>query len=210
MGRKKRSKPLIFVGSSTESRKIAYAVQENLEPDDALVTVWKQGVFKISDFGLDSLLEALKAHDFGVFIFAPDDLVTIRNRKYSAVRDNVIFELGLFMGRLGRQRTFVVVPRGSESTLHLPTDLTGWNIVSYDPDRGNIVAALGVACNKIRTAIEELGQSKVFSAAKMIEGPPPFTSVSTIGKPVLPITSKSAPQKRRRRLPKRSHKPRQS
>jgi predicted nucleotide-binding protein len=179
-------KPLLFVGSSVESLPVAYAVQENLDPHNARVKVWPQGVFQVSEFGLDSLLEVLKTCDFAAFIFTPDDLVTIRNQRYRTVRDNVLFELGLFMGRLGRGRTFVLVPAGVK--LHLPTDLIGLNLATYDPERDDLVAALGVASNKIRLAINLHGHfrpepqvKEVFSLAEPIASSPAFRAVRMAG-----------------------------
>ena len=150
-------KPKIFVGSSVEHVDLAYAVQESLE-HDAEVTVWSQGVFALSRTAMASLIDVLDDSDFGLFILAPDDVTTLRNRDISTVRDNVIFELGLFVGRLGEERCFIFVPRGDDD-LHLPTDLLGLTPGTYDPDRqdGNMVAALGPACNRVRKAISKLG-----------------------------------------------------
>jgi len=150
-------KPKIFVGSSRESLDIAYALQENLEYD-AEITVWNQGIFDLSRYTLDELTTSLDVFDYGVFIFAPDDVLRIRNREMHAVRDNVIFEFGLFVGRLGRDRTFIILPRGEEG-LRLPTDLLGITPGVYEPQRadGNLVASLGSACNKIRRVIRTMG-----------------------------------------------------
>jgi hypothetical protein len=202
---RKKHKPRVFVGSSRESLAIARGVQNNLDPGDADVTVWPQGVFKISQYGLESLLEATRSNDFGVFVFAPDDLTTIRHEQYSTVRDNVLFELGLFMGRLGRERVFVVIPRGAK--LHLATDLSGWNMVDYDPKRKDIGPALGVACNQIREEIQRLGHFKpgsptenILAAANTIEGPAPVPSVDLSGRRQSKVvrlgdTRSSAPRK---------------
>src|SRR5215207_201875 len=103
-------KPRLFIGSSSESLKIAYAIQENLEAS-AQVTVWTQGVFALSSLNLEALLRALENFDCAVFAFLPTDTATIRDRQHAIVRDNVIFELGLFIGRVGKDRCFVVVPR---------------------------------------------------------------------------------------------------
>ncbi len=92
-------KPTLFIGSSNESLDIAYAIQENLD-DCSEPIVWKQGLFDVSEFVLESLLDALDDADFGVFVFAADDLTKIRGQEMKTTRDNIIFELVLFVGRL--------------------------------------------------------------------------------------------------------------
>jgi hypothetical protein len=103
------------------------------------------------------LIDLLEENDFGLFILAPDDVAAIRDKVVLTVRDNVIFELGLFIGRMGSERCFLVVPKGEE--LHLPTDLLGITPATFDPERqdGNLVAALGPACNRIRKSVKKLG-----------------------------------------------------
>ncbi|MBK6717236.1 MAG: nucleotide-binding protein [Burkholderiales bacterium] len=151
-------KPSLFIASSSESVEVAYALQENLEPY-AEVTVWSQGVFEPSKFALESLINVLETAEFGVFIFSPDDVVRIRGEQKQAVRDNIIFELGLFVGRLSRERNFIILPRGGEDTFHLPTDLIGVTAALYESNRqdGNLRAALGPAASKISKAIAKLG-----------------------------------------------------
>ena len=148
-------KPKIFIGSSTEKLDIAYAIQENLQ-SDAEATVWTQAVFDLGSDFLDEILKKLNQTDFGVFVFLPDDRVTIRTRDYTAVRDNVLFEYGLFVGRLGRTRCVYVLPKDAQN-IWIPTDLAGVVSAKYDPDSDNLVAALGPACAAIRRKIKELG-----------------------------------------------------
>jgi hypothetical protein len=150
-------KPKVFIGSSIENLEIAYSLQENLE-HDAEVTVWSQGIFELSNYNLDALIDSLDEYDFGVFIFAPDDITKIRGVDHQTVRDNVVFELGLFTGRLGKERSFIIIPRGFEN-FHLPTDLLGLTPATYEPNRqdGNLNAALGPASNKIRKTLNKFG-----------------------------------------------------
>ena len=105
-------KPRLFIGSSKESLNISYAAQQNLY-NDAEITVWTQGVFQPSKTNLESLLKQLISCDFGIFIFSPDDILSIREEKNQAVRDNVIFELGLFVGHIGKDRCFILIPDNS-------------------------------------------------------------------------------------------------
>ncbi|MCV9965693.1 nucleotide-binding protein [Pararhizobium sp. BT-229] len=150
-------KPRLFIGSSTENLEIAYALQESLE-HDAEPTVWSQGVFDASKYTMEALNDLLDETDFAVFVFAPDDVTNIRKAEKQTVRDNVIFELGLFIGRIGRERCFIVIPRGVDD-FHLPSDLLGLTPATYDPERqdANVVAALGPAVNRIRKAMARAG-----------------------------------------------------
>jgi O-acetyl-ADP-ribose deacetylase (regulator of RNase III) len=148
-------KPRIFIGSSAEALDISYAAQEELNRDFD-VTVWNQDVFHLSYDALDSMLQALDSSDAGLFVLKPDDVTESRGEPALSVRDNVIFELGMFMGRLGRDRTFMLLPVAS--SVRLPSDLGGIIAARYDADRFERQprAAVGPACTQIRQAINAI------------------------------------------------------
>lgn len=147
----------VFIASSVEGLDIAYAIQENLE-HDAEVTIWTQGVFEPSDQIVPRLLAVLDRTDFGIFVFSPDDMTKLRKAELQTVRDNVVLELGLFVGRLGHQRIFMITPKAGPR-FHVPSDLLGLVILEYDASRedGSLAAALGPACSKIRRTLGEVG-----------------------------------------------------
>jgi CAP12/Pycsar effector protein, TIR domain len=148
-------RPTLFIGSSTESLDIAYAAQSNLE-DVAEVLVWTQGIFELTKSYLESLLDALDDTEFGLFIFQADDVTKIRGTETRTTRDNVVFELGLFIGRLGREHTYILIPKGI-SDFHLPSDLLGISTATFQPPSKpeRMQAALGPACHQIRDAIRK-------------------------------------------------------
>lgn len=115
-------KPRLFIALSIESLPIAEAVNVNLDHNFEIM-IWKNGTFKLSSSTIDDLVEKSSSVDFALFIFAPDDISSIRNRHEHVVRDNVIFEMGLFVGAIGKSRSFILKPRDVE--MHLPTDLLG-------------------------------------------------------------------------------------
>lgn len=149
----KQQKTQVFIASSKEGIDVAYAIQELLE-HSAECTVWTQGVFKPSSYTLIDLIENAKEKDFGVFVFSLDDTVTIRNDKKLSIRDNVLLEFGLFVGAIGLERCFIILPNDVEK-FHLPTDLNGLTFLTYNPNRRdkNVSAALGPASNKIKKAL---------------------------------------------------------
>ena len=151
------SKPRLFIGSSVEGLSIAYAAQQNLQ-HAAEVTVWDQGVFNLSVSALDSLLKVLQGCDFALFVFSPDDVVKIRASEHLAIRDNVVFELGLFIGRLGKERCFILMPDKVDD-IRIPTDLIGMTPGTYETERSDnsFQAATGPACHAIRSLITSKG-----------------------------------------------------
>lgn len=151
-----REKIRIFVISSVEALPIARAVENAFEYDDYNVTLWTRDVFKASRYPIESLEAELDVSDFAIAIVQPDDVTKIRGEDRAVPRDNVIFELGFFMGRLGRERAILMEPRGGE--VSLPTDLSGITTIPYKyADGKGLAAAMGPACNRLRSLINELG-----------------------------------------------------
>jgi hypothetical protein len=137
------------VGSSGEELTQANAIQRNLVLYGHTVTVWNQGIFLVGKNILENLLDALDTFDAAVFVFAPNDLLTMRGKEFDAVRDNVVFELGLFTGKLGRDRAFWVIPKG-QTQLRIASDLLGIVPAEYsEPRDDDWVSALSVACGQI-------------------------------------------------------------
>jgi predicted nucleotide-binding protein len=89
-------------------------------------------------------------------VFGADDKVVSRHRESDSPRDNVVFELGLFMGDVGPDRAFVVKPRGV--ALKIPTDLLGMKSLEYDAsDPAQLTTALGPVCHEIRKRVATMG-----------------------------------------------------
>lgn len=147
-------RPRVFIGSSTEGLQLAHVIQTLLEYDvDA--EIWNQGtVFGLGDATLEALERAVLEYDFGIFVFTPDDELNSRDQIRPVARDNVVFELGLFVGKLTRRRAFVVHPFGKSITL--PSDLAGLTTATYDPSKTNLTAALGPTVQRIREAVQRV------------------------------------------------------
>lgn len=145
--------PEVFIGSSSEGERVARAIELHLHRH-ANVTIWMNGVFTPGVSFLQSLLNALGRFDFAVLILTPDDLLEKRDASYSSPRDNVIFELGLFMGRLGARRAFFVAEEDRKLTL--PSDLDGISRLNYRR-RDDIAAAVSPASTVLIDEIRKQG-----------------------------------------------------
>ena len=159
-------KPRIFIGSSKEGLDVANAIHDNLD-EFAEVTIWTQGVFKLSSVIITTLVNSLNKYDFAIFIFSPDDITNLRGIDYSTVRDNVIFETGLFIAKLGINRVFFLKPR-DQTDIHLPSDLLGMIAGEYNSKRSdhNLVAATGPFCNQVRQQILEIKADNLEAASQ--------------------------------------------
>jgi predicted nucleotide-binding protein len=148
--------PVLFIGCSVESLTIANQIQSGLKHDRISTVVWHQGVFGPSGVTVDVLLRMAAESDFAAFVFGPDDKVVSRKSVADAPRDNVVFELGMFMGVLGRERTFIV--KDNDIDIEIPSDLLGITPITYkvhDPKR--LAAAVGPLCTELREAIQAIG-----------------------------------------------------
>src|ERR1700675_725133 len=114
--------PAVFIGSPRQGVGFARAARWLLAAD-AEITIWNEGFFEIGSTFIESLVNNVERFDFAILVMTPDDLRVKNGHEELQPRDNVIFELGLFMGRLGRARTFVLQQRHAD--LRLPSDLSG-------------------------------------------------------------------------------------
>ncbi|MEO0424819.1 MAG: nucleotide-binding protein [Pseudomonadota bacterium] len=147
--------PRIFIGSSTEGLPLAKTLQRLLR-DDADVSLWSDNVFKLSRAFMESLESALDHADFAIMAFTADDVATSRDQAHAIPRDNVLFELGLFMGRLGRERCYFVHDKADN--LKLPSDLLGINPANFSlADDGDLAASLEDVVTHIRERLATLG-----------------------------------------------------
>lgn len=174
-----RSKPKVFIASSVEGLNIADAINANLEYE-AECTIWRAGTFKLSSQTLDDLVRKSSTVDFAVFVFTPDDAATIREHVQAVARDNVVFETGLFVGAIGKERCYIVKPRNVD--MHLPSDVLGVTPADYEPNRsdGDVESALNYACKLVKDRIRELGpidrspQAGPTAAGRHVANPPNY------------------------------------
>lgn len=75
------SKPIIFIGSSKESLKVAKAIEKNFNTKGYEVKLWSNNFFEPSKFPLENLELTCKIADFSLLVFSQDDIVISRGKK---------------------------------------------------------------------------------------------------------------------------------
>ncbi|WP_238379413.1 TIR domain-containing protein [Stenotrophomonas maltophilia] len=125
-----RGQVRVFVMSSVEALPVTRLLVQHFEHDPFLTVVWDHGVFRAANYTLDELERQLEQADFAIAVAHADDMVISRGDEWPVMRDNVVFELGMFIGFLGRRRAFLMEPR--EDKLKLPSDLTGLTTAPTD------------------------------------------------------------------------------
>jgi len=162
MNTETQPKPKVFVGSSKERLDIAKAIENNIHASRvATVDSWHRGTSTLSQYFLDDLRKKANEVDFAVFIFSADDITNSRNAQQLSPRDNVVFEAGLFIGVLGKDRVFVLAPE--EQRIKQPTDLQGITFGFYDNPRtgDNLNSIIAPITNQIEEIIKKIGQKPV-------------------------------------------------
>jgi hypothetical protein len=121
----------VFIGSSSEKKKLAIAIQKKLEKlPISVLPWWSDRAFRPGDFTLPRLIQLAGLCEGSVFVFGADDKIWFRGTKGMSVRDNVLLEYGLFVGQTGPRHTLIV----AESSVKLPSDTSGMMVMFYQPD----------------------------------------------------------------------------
>jgi hypothetical protein len=146
------AKPKVFVGSSLEAKPLAVELCKRLGEKAIPIGWWQSPEFANGYASLDALLKATEVYDFAVFLFTPDDDFIIRDKTVRVPRDNVVFEYGLFLGRLRQGRVLAFVHEG----LRLPSDVAGIQMERFDQtsDKHQLIAATSALATVVSEAIE--------------------------------------------------------
>lgn len=86
---------------------------------------------------------------FAIVLISPDDKVGIVKEKPFRARQNVILELGYFIGSLGRKNVLALYDVSKNEEIELPSDIAGILYTPYDNPYGNWRFALA---NELRAA----------------------------------------------------------
>ncbi|MBM1818048.1 nucleotide-binding protein [Sulfitobacter pseudonitzschiae] len=149
--------PFLFIACASEALMVAEAIQAYLQRDKGvIVEIWTDNVFKLSKGTMESLEAKLELSDFAVALFSADDKVESRGEEKVAPRDNTVFELGLFAGAIGRERSFFAVE--NDADVKVPSDLAGITSLRFSrPPEADAAPNVGEVCAQIRERIEALG-----------------------------------------------------
>jgi hypothetical protein len=154
------AKPSVFIGSSSEGRPVAEDIKKQLEKNrECYVRIWTEDLFEINESYFESLMKFSCFFDFAVLVLTPDDRLVVRHKASKAARDNVIFELGLFLGRLGSHRAFVV----ADESIRVLSDFSGIEILKFVGDtKRRPSESLVNACDALREKINQnFGKSEL-------------------------------------------------
>ena len=125
-----KSHQSIFIASSGAMYPAAETLSKALEVHGFTMVPWKsKGVFNLSEYTMEAIERQSNSCDFGIFILSADDSMLFDTDVKSVPRDNVVLELGLFMGKMGRRRSFMLIPEGHE--IKRPSDLDGITWASF-------------------------------------------------------------------------------
>lgn len=118
-----------FIASSQEAKDngTAEAVAEALSAVKIYPIRWWQ-VFKLGEATLDQLRDLSDDVDAAVLIWDADNTLWHRGKEHAMTRDNCLLEYGLFVGKLGRLRTGMLVEKG----VKLPSGLAGITVKMYN------------------------------------------------------------------------------
>jgi CRP/FNR family cyclic AMP-dependent transcriptional regulator len=153
--RSPNQQPAVFIGSSSEGLRVAECLHQALRRAELVPHLWSNGVFECSKTTIEDLARLAAESDFAILVLTKDDVTISRGVRTAGPRDNVVFELGLFMGSLTRSRTYLLAPAGLD--LKIPTDLLGVTFLTYKRRPGSLSRRLREPLRTIRKQVAKYG-----------------------------------------------------
>jgi predicted transcriptional regulator YheO len=155
----------IFLGSATESLHLVRLIEGRLKDGHTLIP-WNRAQFLPGEVLIEALVRIARDVDFAIFAMTPDDQIVQREKSSFATRDNVMLEIGLFLGLLDRARVFLVYDE--RASPKVPSDLAGIQLVPFDPRKRKGDKTLDAICQRIRDRIAQLGRKSVALSGKRL------------------------------------------
>lgn len=121
-------KPRILVGSSSEGLPIAKALRDALAAEIEL-HLWNDSFFTAGEYAVESLDERSRIFDGALVVGTADDRVISRGSEVEAIRDNLLFEFGMFVAIFGRRRAILALEGLGQ--VKTPSDLFGLTCVGF-------------------------------------------------------------------------------
>jgi predicted nucleotide-binding protein len=157
----------VFVASSSAAQAAAEEVAMGL-PLTSLGPDVTQSWLRLPDLGTQAMVgvrQAIKQCQYGVLVLTPEETTVPHDAKDAARPDTLHlrlspdaeFMLGLMVGALGVENTFIVVPEDKKDQAELTSLLAGITLATYDPDQvGNESGnAMEMTCTKIAQTISK-------------------------------------------------------
>ena len=147
--------PHLLIRSSSDCIAFAEALAAAIPPEMATVKICAREIFDADHFPIEELEAQLRVADFAALVAPNDHRALERSESSNAVRDNIVFEVGLLMGALSRHRTYLFAPEGT--SLGIPTDLLGLTPLLYFPSAPTHAEAVAVAAEELIKIIHGMG-----------------------------------------------------
>lgn len=149
--RRKQNVIVFSAGESLRNKKVEYIQKQLTQRENDICCLDWQDLFRGANHAdrialLPALMKKIPTFDFALIFAEGVDQVTMRGKeKYTAMRDNVVFELGLCLMALGAERVILL----SEEGMRLPDDLLGIGRIGLEhityttePDSSQVAALL--------------------------------------------------------------------
>ncbi|MEY2598587.1 MAG: hypothetical protein RLZZ142_846 [Verrucomicrobiota bacterium] len=148
--------PHLLIRASHESLPYAEALAARIPAEAATARVCSREFFQSECLPIEDLESHLRVADLAALVVPEDERLLRRNAADSgALRDRIVFEVGLLMGALSRHRTLLLLPEGC--TLEIPLALLGITPLLYHPTVGTADAAILDAAHEIQHILAYVG-----------------------------------------------------